>query len=61
MAFKKAYENAPPKEEIPVNEFLERIPTELALELQVVLTHLPKGFANWDWCRLLVADYLEGM
>jgi hypothetical protein len=33
MSFKKAYENMPPKEEIPVNEFLERIPTEVALEL----------------------------
>jgi elongin-C len=33
MVLKKSYENAPPKEEIPVNEFLERIPTELALEL----------------------------
>ena len=33
MAFKKTYENLGPKEELPINEFMERIPPEVALEL----------------------------
>ena len=33
MSFKKAYEKALPKEEVPVNEFMDRIPAEAALEL----------------------------
>lgn len=33
MCFKTYYENVGPKEEIPVKEFLERIPPEIVLEL----------------------------
>ncbi|KAH7908795.1 BTB/POZ protein [Hygrophoropsis aurantiaca] len=33
MSFKAHHESAGPKEEIPVNEFTERIPPEVALEL----------------------------
>jgi len=33
MSFKAQYEAAGPKEEVPLNEFTERIPPEIALEL----------------------------
>lgn len=33
MAFKAHYETVGPKEEVPVNEFMERIPPEIVLEL----------------------------
>ncbi|KAJ7595548.1 BTB/POZ protein [Mycena floridula] len=33
MAFKAHYENGPSKEEVPVKEFMERIPPEIVLEL----------------------------
>jgi hypothetical protein len=33
MAFKAHYEGAGAKEEVPINEFTERIPPEVALEL----------------------------
>jgi transcription elongation factor B subunit 1 len=33
MTFKAHYEKAGPKEEIPVQEFMDRIPPEIALEL----------------------------
>ncbi|KAK7457106.1 elongin C [Stygiomarasmius scandens] len=33
QAFKAYYSNVGPKEEIPVNEFMERIPPEIVLEL----------------------------
>jgi len=33
MSFKTYYENANTKDEVPVNEFLERIPPEIVLEL----------------------------
>lgn len=33
MCFKAHYEKVGPKEEVPVNEFLERIPPEIVLEL----------------------------
>jgi transcription elongation factor B subunit 1 len=33
MAFKAHYETVGPKEEIPVNEFMERLPPEIVLEL----------------------------
>lgn len=35
MAFKQYYSTAAPNVEIPVNEFMERIPPEVALELYV--------------------------
>lgn len=40
MAFKAQYENAGPKEEIPLNEFTERIPPEVALELLLAADYL---------------------
>ncbi|KAI6169632.1 BTB/POZ protein [Pisolithus thermaeus] len=40
MAFKALYENAGPKEEIPLNEFTERIPPEVALELLLAADYL---------------------
>jgi len=33
MSFKTYYENANTKDEVPVNEFMERIPPEIVLEL----------------------------
>jgi len=36
MSFKAHYETVGPKEEIPVNEILERIPPEIVLELYAV-------------------------
>ena len=36
MAFRACYENAGPKEDIPVQDFMERIPPEVALELSVL-------------------------
>ncbi|KIK64034.1 hypothetical protein GYMLUDRAFT_161848, partial [Collybiopsis luxurians FD-317 M1] len=33
MAFKAYYSNVGPKEEIPLNELMERLPPEIALEL----------------------------
>jgi hypothetical protein len=36
MSFKAHYEGAGSKEEIPINEFTERIPPEIALELYVL-------------------------
>ncbi|KAJ7621010.1 BTB/POZ protein [Roridomyces roridus] len=33
MSFKAYYEKAGPKEEVPVQEFMERIPPEIVLEL----------------------------
>ena len=33
MCFKTYYEKAGPKEEIPIKEFLERLPPEIVLEL----------------------------
>lgn len=35
MSFKAHYEGAGSKEDIPINEFTERIPPEIALELYV--------------------------
>jgi len=33
MSFKAHYESVGPKEDVPVKEFLERIPPEIVLEL----------------------------
>lgn len=33
MAFRAHYEMAGPKEEMPLNEFMERLPPEIVLEL----------------------------
>lgn len=35
MAFKTYYESVSAKDEVPVHEFMERIPPEVALELYV--------------------------
>jgi len=35
MVFRSSYENAGPKEDIPVQDLIERIPPEVALELLV--------------------------
>ena len=36
MSFRAHYEGAGSKEDIPINEFTERIPPEIALELYVL-------------------------
>ena len=65
MAFRKTYEDAGPKEEVPVNEFMERLPPEVALELLVhrafSLIPFPPDCQYLILVRLLLADYLEGM
>ncbi|KAF8218129.1 BTB/POZ protein [Mycena galopus ATCC 62051] len=33
MSFKSHYENAGPKDEVPVQEFMDRVPPEIVLEL----------------------------
>jgi hypothetical protein len=38
MAFRSCYENAGPKEDVPVMDFTERIPPEVALELLVFVS-----------------------
>jgi len=40
MAFKAHYEGAGAKEEVPINEFTERIPPEVALELLLTADYL---------------------
>ncbi|KAG6334526.1 hypothetical protein ID866_4560 [Astraeus odoratus] len=40
MTFKAQYENAGPKEEIPLHEFTERLPPEVALELLLAADYL---------------------
>lgn len=40
MSFKAQYEAAGPKEEVPLNEFTERIPPEIALELLLAADYL---------------------
>jgi transcription elongation factor B subunit 1 len=37
MGFKAHYESVGSKEEIPVNDFMDRIPPEIVLELSVLL------------------------
>ncbi len=43
MCFKSHYENVGPKEDIPIKEFLERIPPEIVLELCVHMLGLNNG------------------
>lgn len=59
MAFKAHYENVGPKEDIPVNEFMERIPPEFALELWVLYFLAPNEMLTCPRHRLLAADYYE--
>ncbi|KAH7890233.1 BTB/POZ protein, partial [Phlebopus sp. FC_14] len=40
MSFKAHYEGAGSKEEVPINEFTERIPPEVALELLLAADYL---------------------
>ncbi|KIM55363.1 hypothetical protein SCLCIDRAFT_305371 [Scleroderma citrinum Foug A] len=40
MSFKAQYEAGGPKEEVPLNEFTERIPPEIALELLLAADYL---------------------
>jgi transcription elongation factor B subunit 1 len=63
MCFKSQYEHVGPKEDIPLKEFLERIPPEIVLELCV---HTFTFFAEVRITvkfsfvfRLLAADYQE--
>ncbi|KIJ95832.1 hypothetical protein K443DRAFT_682708, partial [Laccaria amethystina LaAM-08-1] len=56
MCFKTHYESAATKEDIPANEFMERVPPEIILELFVF--SLPPRWADKSG-RLLAADYQE--
>ncbi|KAJ3758705.1 hypothetical protein EV360DRAFT_43348, partial [Lentinula raphanica] len=40
MSFKAHYSNVGPKEEIPVNEMMDRLPLEILLELSVTILDL---------------------
>ncbi|RDB30043.1 Elongin-C [Hypsizygus marmoreus] len=40
MAFRAHYESLGPKEDIPVNEFLERLPPEIVLEVLLAADYL---------------------
>ncbi|KAF9531420.1 BTB/POZ protein [Crepidotus variabilis] len=44
MSFKSHYENVGPKEEIPVRDFLERIPPEIVLELLLAADYQDSKF-----------------
>lgn len=56
MCFKAHYQHSK-KEEVPIHEFIERIPPEIVLELCVSLAF---RVPTKDYlCRLLAADYLD--
>ncbi|KIM86604.1 hypothetical protein PILCRDRAFT_64768, partial [Piloderma croceum F 1598] len=58
MAFKTYYDSAGPNVEIPVNEFIERIPPEVALELYVSLTRFRRAcLLIRRICCFRIADY----
>jgi hypothetical protein len=59
MVFKAHYETVGPKEDIPVNEFMERLPPEIVLELCVFSISL-SPLASLHPTRLLAADYQDG-
>lgn len=63
MGFKAHYESMGSKEEIPVNDFMERIPPEIVLELSVLI-RLRRFIYSvismfFSLYRLLAADYQE--
>jgi hypothetical protein len=61
MSFKAYYEGPGSKEGVDVNEFTERIPPEVALELYVTSSSSKSGLNRRVSIRLLAADYLEGV
>ena len=46
MSFKAHYSNVGPKEEIPVNEMMDRLPLEILLELSVTILEPRLCFAE---------------
>lgn len=54
MSFKTHYESVGSKEEIPVNDFVERIPPEIVLELSVSI--LPSRSFHTQVIVFLLSD-----
>lgn len=60
MAFRAHYETVGPKEDIPVHEFMDRLPPEIVLELWVSSILPPLTYPDFPLMnRLLAADYQE--
>ena len=62
MKFRSCYENAGPKEDIPVQDFMDRIPPEVALELSVLnFISVSQHTCSRSPRQVVSADYLEGV
>jgi len=59
MIFRAAYENVGPKEDIPIQEFMDHLPPEVTLELSVLSFVVYEHVLTLTH-RLLAADYLDG-
>lgn len=62
MSFKTYYETVNTKDDVPVKEFMERIPPEIVLELSVNAQIFALALTlTFRFTRLLAADYQESM